>query len=358
MEFIGTPIRAPLLELSILAWLVIGYFFRDRSEYNGSIAVWIAPLNLLNEKIVAVTIAGLSVYAATHMKEADTGIFIVSTIASFLIIFIGYSTIKRSYKVALLLPILLISAFESYFIVNYFLHLLDSDIQSKNNIQQITSIIIMITSTAIINHYFLRNFMFYQKFMVKLENTYNQLSYNQKLTISVHESSHLLMYRYFKELPEDIELLLFNRAKAYYKNAQGLVISKIPIHSTREFIEWRMMLSISGIRGELLVFNNHSHGSESDFQEWAKWAHIFLKNYNKNYVSQPTTYIQIKKNKELEQTLFHYQANIIDDYLYKNKSILLNLARQALVFNKLSYKQIHPHFKRIKIVKGIPLESS
>ncbi len=102
------------------------------------------------------------------------------------------------------------------------------------------------------------------------------LSYNQKLNIAVHETSHLLMYVFFKELPHDIQILLFKEAKAVNPEAQGLVVARVPMYNTKEFLEWRMMLSISGIRGELLIFNNHSHGSESDFQQWRSLAHLYL----------------------------------------------------------------------------------
>ncbi|MDP7851007.1 hypothetical protein, partial [Acinetobacter baumannii] len=200
---------------------------------------------------------------------------------------------------------------------------------------------------------FLRNFIFYQKLIVESDNS---LSYNQKLNIAVHETSHLLMYVFFKELPHDIQILLFKEAKAVNPEAQGLVVARVPMYNTKEFLEWRMMLSISGIRGELLIFNNHSHGSESDFQQWRSLAHLYLLNFRQDYTSQPVTASQMSHNKALETALYERQLYIIDKFLKKNKSLLIKISKQALVYNKLDYLQIYPHFKYIKRINEMPIE--
>ncbi len=128
------------------------------------------------------------------------------------------------------------------------------------------------------------------------------------------------MYVFFKELPHDIQILLFKEAKAVNPEAQGLVVARVPMYNTKEFLEWRMMLSISGIRGELLIFNNHSHGSESDFQQWRSLAHLYLLNFRQDYTSQPVTASQMSHNKALETALYERQLYIIDKFLKKIKA--------------------------------------
>ena len=209
---------------------------------------------------------------------------------------------------------------------------------------------------TICNYYFLRNFIFYQKLIIRNENSETKLSYNQKLNIAVHESSHLLMYIFYREVPHDIQILLFKEAKKINPSAQGLVMARVPIYNNSDFLKWRMMLSISGIRGELVIFGNHSHGSESDFQEWRELAHIYLSNFESQYIPQPIKTNELKNNKMLETKLYDEQIYIIDKFLKNNKRILLKISKQALVFNKLNYNQIYPHFKNIKTIKEMPKE--
>lgn len=259
----------------------------------------------------------------------------------------------RYYRRPLKKTIILASSIETYFATYLVLYFIQKSITSENIL--IGSLLILFFNVVIsqCNYYFLRNYIFYQKLIVDSDN---QLTYNQKLNIAVHETSHLLMYIFFRELPQDIQILLFKEAKAVSPDAQGLVIAKIPMYKTKEFLEWRMMLSISGIRGELLIFNNHSHGSESDFQEWRSLAHVYLMNFRQDYTSQPLTANQMNHNKNLETELYERQLYIVDKFLKKNRSLIIKISKQALVFHKLDYLQIFPHFKNIKRIQEMPVE--
>ena len=340
------------LLIIIAAWLSLGHQIKKKLKYQGIFASWYALLTKINERNLSLGIIGLSVYSAwQNHSYFQKETFIATAIALLIQIVI----ITYYYKIQIpLLKIQIISAIESYLLALIMFKLT----QDKLNNLLIYIAIQTFTLTLITkcNYYLLRNFVFYQKLTIKINDSQNELTYNQKLNIAVHESSHLLMYIFYKEVPHDIQILLFKEAKKINPSAHGLVIAKVPMYNTGEFLKWRMMLSISGIRGELLIFGNHSHGSESDFQQWRELAHIYLLNFDSKYISQPINSTDLKNNKILETKLYEEQIYIIDKFLKQNKRIILKISRQALVYNKLSYNQIYPHFKSINTIKEMPKE--
>lgn len=341
------------LLISVGLWLTIGHVIKRKLKYQGIFSSWYAPLCRINERglgytFVTLTFISVFYYKNNLQKEMLSSVIIATSTLLFLNLLIKSKIPKPFYKV-----IILFSAIESYFISQQLLYLTQRSFTYDDLIYQALLLFLLIYAISQSNYYFLRNFMFYQKLII---NTENNLSYKQKLNIAVHETSHLLMYIFFKEVPHDIEMLLFNEAKKNSPNAHGIVIAQIPIYNTKEFLEWRMMLAISGIRGELLIFNNHTHGSESDFQQWRSLAHVYLSKFKPSYTPQPTIAHQMNHNKALETELYERQIFIVDKYLKKNKGILLKISKQALVYNKLTYLQIYPHFSSIKRIKEMPYE--
>lgn len=342
-----------LLFIFVALWITLGHVIKRKLKYQGFLASWYAPLSRINERGLGYAFAALTFLSIIYSKDFIQKELITSVLFAVIGLFtlnivIRSKSSKPFYKI-----IILFSSIESYFITNQILYLTQRSFSFDNLIIQTILLLALIYVISQSNYYFLRNFMFYQKLII---NTEKNLSYKQKLNIAVHEASHLLMYVFFKEVPHDIQILLFDEARKISPDAQGIVIAQIPIYNTKEFLEWRMMLAISGIRGELLIFNNHSHGSESDFQQWRSLAHIYLMNFKPTYTPQPITANQMNHNKVLETELYNKQIFIIDKYLKNNKRVLLKISKQALVYNKLSYLQIYPHFSSIKRIKEMPYE--
>lgn len=338
---------------TITTWLCFGHHIKRKLKYQGIFASWYAPLTKINEWNLSIGFAILSIYAALQFSNSfQKDLFLASVIALSIQIFLcNYIYKPRSPLLAL---IQITSAIESFLIA--ILILIYTQVKFDNLITYTIFQNILLIMITICNYYFLRSFIFYQKLIIRNENSETKLSYNQKLNIAVHESSHLLMYIFYREVPHDIQILLFKEAKKINPSAQGLVMARVPIYNNSDFLKWRMMLSISGIRGELVIFGNHSHGSESDFQEWRELAHIYLSNFESQYIPQPIKTNELKNNKMLETKLYDEQIYIIDKFLKNNKRILLKISKQALVFNKLNYNQIYPHFKNIKTIKEMPKE--
>lgn len=341
---------------SIAAWLCLGHHMKKKLKYQGVFSSWYAPLSTVNERGLCISIALLGIYSATNISNPPPKDLIISVIAA-----ISVNLFSIEYFLGKGIPlrktILLFSSIEAIFLSLFiFEKSLHKILQSDQLITFTISEIILILIIYTCNYYCMKNFIFYQKLISNYGSKMNGLSYNQKLNIAVHEASHLLMYSFYEELPHDIQILLFNEARKISPNAHGLVIAKVPIYNSANFIKWQMMLSISGIRGELLIFNAHSHGSESDFQQWRELAYKYLTKYEERFKSQPISTQELNINKELESNLYNEQIYIIDKFLNNNKSLLLKIARQSLVFNKMGYLQIHPHFKKIKKIKEMPKE--
>lgn len=341
------------LFISVGLWLTIGHAIKRKLKYQGILASWYAPLSRVNERGLGYAFFALTFISIFYSKNLYQKEIIFTVLIATITLLIIHLLIKSKTPKPLFKSIILFSSIEAYIITEQLLYLLQRGFSFDNLIYQAILLIVLIYVISQSNYYFLRNFMFYQKLIVSSENN---LSYKQKLNIAVHEASHLLMYIFFKEVPYDIQILLFDEAKAISPDAQGMVIAQIPMYNTKEFLEWRMMLAISGIRGELLIFNNHSHGSESDFQQWRSLAHIYLMNFKPTYTPQPITVNQMNHNKTLETKLYNRQIFVIDKYLKSNKGILLKISKQALVYNKLSYLQIYPHFSNVKRIKEMPYE--
>lgn len=332
-------------------WLSAGHLLKRKLKYQGVFSSWYAPLTKLNEQILSLFFIVLSIYSVLNYQVIFLKDLFLYTITVMAVNFI-YQIVFTKNKKALLKTLSVIAALQTYIIVytsQKFVFL--SSFPYFNTLPYIFFVVIFYS-----NYYSLRNFIFYQKLSIKIESNGLNLTYNEKLIISVHETSHLLMYSYYKNVPHDIQLLLFKEAQKIQPDVNGLVIARIPMYNTKEFLQWRMMLSISGIRGELLMFNAHSHGSESDFQQWRDLAFTYLTNFESKYVSQPTTAEQMNRNKDLESHLYNEQIYIVDKFLKNNKRLLISISRKALVFNKLNYNQIYPYFKSIKLIKELPRE--
>lgn len=350
--FNNVPLSNFGLLMLVATWLNCGHLLKKRLHYQGLFSNWYAPIVLVNETVVSCCLAALTFFCMIKLKEYLHFDLLLSIL--FALSFIYFlRLLSNKYTIPLFLTITFFSAVEIYLLQLNFIG------QEKLNLYEIKYLVIietiLLSLSTIVNLLFLRNYIFYQKLITKTDNKI-LLTYNQRFSIAIHEAAHLLLYIYFKDIPQNIEVLLFNKAKKIHPDSEGLVLAKIPVFHTASFIQWRMMLSISGIRGELLIFNNHTHGSESDFQQWRELCHIYLSNFDRRYVNQPLTAKEFSQNKKLETNLYNYQIQIIDDFLKINRKILVKTAKKSLVFNKLNYKEIYPLLKQVKLIKGIPTE--
>lgn len=201
----------------------------------------------------------------------------------------------------------------------------------------------------------LRSFEFYQKFEHNLDKL-SKLDFKTKKQIACHEAGHALLYCYFKKLPEQMTLYLFELAMAVDPNANGLVVSKHTKSNTKEYQEWMLMCLLAGQRAELVMFSSTSQGASQDIAEWKQQAHIFLSIWDKQYFNQPENPAHVAVNGKKEEELFHKHSTTLDNFFKKNKGVLTDLANKAFVFKHLESNILHKFIKRVKITNGIPQE--
>src|SRR5690606_5203557 len=138
--------------------------------------------------------------------------------------------------------------------------------KSSVNAILISLVYFMVTGLTMVNVYALRYFEFYQRMTTNQEK--NQfLTHAVKLKIAVHEAGHAMMYSYFKKIPEQLDILLYEQAMNKDSESRGLVLAKVPVKNSKDFKEWQLLLALAGTRAELIAYGKHSEGSESDIKK-------------------------------------------------------------------------------------------
>lgn len=353
LAYLGISIPSKMwLAVFLIIWLTTGHLAKKSLRYQGLLSNWYAPFCRVNERNLGLSLFLITIFCLYKLETLINSDLLYTLLFFNLINLITSNLVTPNLNKPYLTYIYLFSCVQIYFITNQFLYLTHNNFELKNLAHQALLLLASIAITQV-NYLFLRNFIFYQRLIIDIEQP---LTYHEKLIIAVHEASHLLMYTYFKNLPHNINVALFNEAKKIRSDAQGLVTAQIPLYNTKEFLEWRMMLALSGIRGELMIFNNHSHGSESDFEQWRDLAHTYLVKFYPKYNPQPQTTKDKNINQNLEIQIYENQIATIDKFLKLNKKILLKIAKQSLVYNKLNYLQIYILLKKVKKIKLMPRE--
>lgn len=363
---IGVSIRSTLgLFIFLAAWSGFGAYMSSKLNYNGLLSNWYSPFAAFNVKItamIALCLTFLGMNTINKIIAWDLAWAIVPTIP---IVLISLTFIKLFHGIALVRTIAMFSTFQTLMIMALAVYVFNIEYQSKPlfepkstvNAILITLVYFMVTGLTMINVYALRHFEFYQRMTTNQEK--NQfLTHATKLKIAVHEAGHAMIYAYFKKVPEQFEILLYEHAMNRDGESRGLVIAKVPIKNSKDFKEWELLLSLAGTRAELIAYGKHSDGSESDIKRWQDLAHSFLTEFDSKYTNQPTTPAHFEINKRLETALFEKHTKIIDKYLSKNKSIMMKMAKQAMVFHRLESVHIAKHLANVTYTTGFPREKS
>lgn len=363
---IGVSIRSTMgLFLFLAVWSGFGAYMSNKLNYNGLLSNWYSPFAAFNVKvtaIIALCVTFLGMNCINKIIAWDLAWAIIPTIP---IVLISLTFIKLFHGIALVRTIAMFSTLQTLMIMVLAVYVFDIEYQSKPlfepkstiNAILITLVYFMVTGLTIVNVYALRHFEFYQRMTTNQEK--NQfLTHTSKLKIAVHEAGHAMIYAYFKKVPEQFEILLYEHAMNRDGESRGLVIAKVPIKNSKDFKEWELLLSLAGTRAELIAYGKHSDGSESDIKRWQDLAHSFLTEYNSKYTNQPTTPAHFEINKRLETALFEKHTKIIDKYLSKNKTIMMKMAKQAMVFHRLESVHIAKHLANVTYTAGFPREKS
>lgn len=363
---IGVSIRSTLgLFIFLALWSGLGAYMSIKHNYNGILSNWYSPFAAFNVKITAIVALCLTFLGMNTINKViawDLAWAIVPTIP---IVLISLTFIKLFHGIALVRTIAMFSTFQTLMIFALAVFLFNIDYQTKPlfepksaiNAILITAVYFMVTGLTMVNVYALRHFEFYQRMTTNQEK--NQfLTHATKLKIAVHEAGHAMMYSYFKKVPEQLDILLYEQAMNKDGESRGLVIGKVPIKNSKEFKEWQLLLSLAGTRAELIAYGKHSEGSESDIKKWQDMAHSFLTEFDSKYTNQPTTPAHFEINKRLETALFEKHTKIIDKFLSKNKSVMMKMAKQAMVFHRLESVHIAKHLSSVSYTSGFPREKS
>lgn len=364
---LGVSIRSTIGLLIFLAlWSGFGAYMSSKHNLNGFFANWYSPFGAFNVKvtaIVALVLTFLGMNTINKLVAWDLAWAVVPTIP---IVLISLTFLKFFHGIAWVRTIAMFSTFQTLMLMALAVYIFDLTYgeytplftpKSTVNAILISVVYFMVTGLTLVNVYALRHFEFYQKMTTNQEK--NQfLTHATKMKIAVHEAGHAMMYAYFKKVPEQLDILLYEKAMNKDDESRGLVMAKIPKKNSKEFKEWEMLLALAGTRAELIAYGKHSDGSESDIKKWQDLAHSFLSDYHSQYTNQPTTPAHFAVNKRLEADLFEKHTKIIDRFLKRNKGTMMKIARQAMVFHRLESVHIAKHLANISYTTGFPREKS
>lgn len=363
---IGVSIRSTLgLFIFLAVWSGFGAYMSSKLNYNGLLSNWYSPFAAFNVKITAVIALCLTFLGMNTINKIIAWDLAWAIIPTIPIVLISLTFIKLFHGIALVRTIAMFSTFQTLMLMALAVYVFDIEYQSKPlfepkstvNAILITLVYFMVTGLTMVNVYALRHFEFYQRMTTNQEK--NQfLTHATKLKIAVHEAGHAMTYAYFKKVPEQLDILLYEHAMNRDGESRGLVIAKVPIKNSKDFKEWELLLSLAGTRAELIAYGKHSDGSESDIKRWQDMAHSFLTEFDSKYTNQPTTPAHFEINKRIETALFEKHTKILDKYLSKNKSIMMKMAKQAMVFHRLESVHIAKHLANVSYTAGFPREKS
>lgn len=363
---IGTDIRSTTALLLFMGtWSGYGLYIGKKHGFDGVLSSWYTPFIVCDVKFCATAFAVMTVMGTVLINKTiawDLAWCIVPTIP---ITLIALTLLPFFKGVPYVRTLTMLATFETLMIMVLLVYIFKVDysnqplFQPKSfaNMLMIMASHIIIACITTANIFALRGFEIYQK-MSSVQSLTSKLPYKVKMQIAVHEASHAVMYAYFTKPPSQFDIYLYEKAMIKEPESRGLVIAKIPQLKGKGFQEWRMLLAIAGIRGELLIYGNHSYGSDNDFQVWQKQASQFLAEHSSKYTPQPTTSAEMHINKSLESELFDRHTKIVDDYLKKNKSVVLAIAKQAMVFHSLESHHLHKHLAKIAFTSKFPREKS
>ncbi|WP_436659859.1 hypothetical protein [Acinetobacter sp. P1(2025)] len=364
--FLGLDIQSSLyLILFLCAWNTYGIYIGSKYGYEGFFASWYAPFIAFDIRICAALLAILSVFGSLVINKSvawDLSWAIVPLMPLGLVLLTVLPFFKGT---PYLRSIALLSTLELYLVLALivFIFKIESpehalfEPKSAVHLALLVFNTIAITLITVINIFALRGYEFYQKMSTNQDLT-SKLTHKRKLQIAVHEAGHAITYAYFNPTPEQLNIYLYEKAMNINKDSYGLVIGKIPNLKTKDFQEWEMLMTIAGNRSEILVYGQHIQGSASDFDKWQSLATNFLLQHEIAYTEQPSSPAQMQTNKILESKLFERHTKIIDTFLKKNKSILMAIAKQAMVFHSLESHHLKKHFSKVVITNKFPTQAS
>ncbi|AMW80522.1 hypothetical protein AMD27_16530 (plasmid) [Acinetobacter sp. TGL-Y2] len=363
---IGVEIRSSLGLLGFLAaWSGFGFYMSAKLGKTGIFSDWYSPLYAFNINVSSVVIIILAVCGGAvvdKMVSWDLAWAIIPTIP---IVLLSLTFIPLFTGIAFVRTIAMIATLQTFLIMALIVYILKIDYQTAPLFEPkstVNGILISITYFAVtgltmLNVFALRGFESYQK-MTHNQQKVQFMSHATKMKIAVHEAGHAMMYSYFKRCPESLDIYLYEQALNREPDTRGMVVAKVNAKNTKGYKEWELMLMLAGTRAELIAYKSHSEGSESDIKKWQDMAHTYLSDFNHLYTNQPTTPANFDTNKRLETKLFERHTTTIDKYLKKNQSIMMAMAKQAMVFHRLESVHIQKHLSKVKITTGFPQEDS
>lgn len=362
----GVSIRSTMgLFIFLAIWSGFGAYMSSKLNYNGFLSNWYSPFAAFNVNITAILALCLTFLGINTINKVIAWDLAWAVVPTIPIVLISLTFIKFFHGIALVRTIAMFSTFQTLMILALAVFIFNIDYTSKPlfepkssvNAILISLVYFMVTGLTMVNVYALRYFEFYQRMTTNQEK--NQfLTHAVKLKIAVHEAGHAMMYSYFKKIPEQLDILLYEQAMNKDSESRGLVLAKVPVKNSKDFKEWQLLLALAGTRAELIAYGKHSEGSESDIKKWQDMAHSFLTEFESKYTNQPTTPAHFEINKRLETALFEKHTKIIDKFLSKNKSVMLAMARQAMVFHRLESVHIAKHLSKVSFTSGFPREKA
>jgi hypothetical protein len=361
--FFSITLRSVYALVGLLAlWSAFGAFL-NRNNPSAFLSNWIAPLRTINPLYLSIILLGVTFIGSkliTKNLAWDLSWAIVPIIP---VMLISVTLIKAFHGVPWLRTIILFAIAQIYMIFTVVVHQLNIDYlysplfepKSATNLLLTAISYLMVMGITITNVYALRSFNFYQEMTTNQEHV-RSLSHKTKKMIAVHEAGHAMMYTYFKKLPSRFNIYLYEKALNYDKQSSGLVVAYVSVSDSKDFKEWEMLLALAGTRAELIAYNEHSEGSEVDIKNWQNLAHSFLTRFDHKYTNQPTTSAHFDTNKRLEAALFDKHTKIIDKFLKKNKSIMMAIAKQAMIFHSLESMHLEKHLNKVSYTSDFPRE--
>jgi Peptidase family M41 len=172
--------------------------------------------------------------------------------------------------------------------------------------------------------------------------------------ISVHEAGHALIYAALGVLPDELKIVLHDQSKL---GVLGYVSSVEREHvlTSRVFAEWNMLLSLGGQVAEEVLLGEASLSAYSDIPRWQISAKAYLSHgFGLTYFNQPENQFEAVQNQAALDALRAKQCVLLQQFFFKNKQVLEDLAVTVSEKRELFKSDLTPFLDQVQLIDGFP----
>ena len=177
-----------------------------------------------------------------------------------------------------------------------------------------------------------------------------------KRYMAAHEAGHALLYAALQDVPNNFKLVIRD-----YTSASGLlgaVTQKVTGHQLddKSYIEWEMLVFLSGQLSESLFFDQVTLGSGQDHARWLNSARKYLSNQLRGmYYADPQNALEQAQNEMKLESLKVEQVSLLKAFFDVNKNVLEELYLRTQDKKTVTLDEIMPLLRKVIIPEDFPL---